>query len=139
MIDREVSLVADQAYSESGVSLYDAVTLTSKDRDTVERFIRDAVSLLARRMADVSRVQTDAGSDLIKLTIDVDDWVGETDADAADAAVMDLERYIVLHAVTAIFQDRRAAVVPTFAERTQAMMDNVVTNLRTRKAPSRTS
>ena len=53
LIEEEVSLAADQAYSDDGVSLYDQVVLTEKDKGTIDRFIDDAVSTLCRRTHDI--------------------------------------------------------------------------------------
>lgn len=54
LIDEEVSLAADQAYSDDGTSLYDQVVLTEKDRGMTEHLIDDAIKVLRRRTYDIS-------------------------------------------------------------------------------------
>ena len=49
-----------------------------------------------------------------------------------------ITRYIVLFSCMRIFEDRYVVLVPTYQERTQAAMDNIINLVRQRKAPSRT-
>ena len=49
-----------------------------------------------------------------------------------------ITRYIVLFSCMRIFEDRYTLLAPTYLERTQAAMDNIVNIVRQRKAPSRT-
>lgn len=53
LVDEEIAQAADQAYSDDGISLYDQVVLTSKDRSLTERFIDDAIKVLCRRLYDI--------------------------------------------------------------------------------------
>jgi hypothetical protein len=130
-IDEEVSRAADEAYGEDGSSLYDSVVLTERDRDTVNRFIDDAVNLLVRRAFDVTKYATDTVSLLPKLVFYVPDF----DESTAGALAKEIDRYIVLYAATSVFQGRRASLVPEYTPRTQAAMDKVIALLKSRKHP----
>lgn len=126
-VDYEVSQAADEAYGDGGVSLYDAVVLTSKDRDAVDQYIDDAVTRLKQRLRGDATLNSDA------LEIDVPDIPDDDEAAADDM----IDRYIVLYAITEIFQTRRPALVPQYSTRTQAALEDVISILRTRKATTR--
>lgn len=53
-VDREVSRVAASAFGEDGSSLYDAIVLTSRDKDTIYEMIDDAASALLTRLSDIA-------------------------------------------------------------------------------------
>lgn len=127
LIDEEVSHVADQAYSESGVSLYDSVVLTSKDAGLVDRFIDDAVSQLIKRESDIAALSNGT------LTFSVPDL--DSSQEAAISA--EITRYISMYASAGIFQQRRAELVPEYTRRTTEALDNIRAMLRKRTAPSR--
>lgn len=142
LTDHEVSQAADDAYADGGVPLYDAVVLTEKDRPAVDRLVADAVNALATRCADICRYSNETHADAVsgdpvvgnlQLVFYVPDMPSSSEA----AVEAEITRYIVLHAATGIFQTRRAALVPQYAERVQSAMDKAVTLLRTREQPTR--
>lgn len=51
-IEEEISRVASRSVSADGVSLYDSVKITSRDRGTIERMIEDMESVLMSRFRD---------------------------------------------------------------------------------------
>lgn len=134
----EVSRVADEAY-DGGVSLYDSIVLTERDRNLVERFIDDAASAMVRRMADVCKfVQETSGTPPTptgrrKLQFNLPD-ADTTETDLTSA----LDRFLTVHATNAVLQERAANRVPEYTTRTQNAMDEFVSLARKRQAPSRT-
>lgn len=126
-VDAEVSRISDAAYSDNGTSLYDAVVLTEKDRDWVEDLIDEAVQALLRPLADIATLSSTT------ITINAPDIVTANATAAADA----ITRYLVLSATMGVLQERRAALVPSFASRVQEALSDVISLVRTRTAPSR--
>ena len=142
LVNAEVSQVADAAYGENGMSLYDTVVLTEKDDDVVDALLEDGIRQLVRTTSDIaSRVETTSATEPNTTTVDkiafsvpdfdTTNWGGE--------ATALIDRFIVLYVCAAIFQQRRAALVPEYTNRAQAALDNAVTLLRKRKTPSRTT
>lgn len=149
LVDEEVSLVADAAYSEQGESLYDSVVLTEKDRPTVERLLDDAVNQFAGREFDICKLSQETYTDefgeaqlssRMRLQFHVPDFdtsmaVLEDGTITGGPLKTELDRYLVLFACAGIFQQRRAALVPEYTARAQSAMDKAVTLLKTRKHP----
>ena len=136
LVDEEVSQVADAAYGENGASLYDTVVLTEKDADTVDRLIDDGIGQFVRTSSDIASLGPHGtGSSAVDaIVLDVPDFASSQE----EAAQAQITRFIVLYVCAAIFQQRRAALVPEYTNRAQAAMDNAVAMLRKRTTPSRT-
>lgn len=128
LVDAEVSLAADEAYADDGTSLYDSVVLTTKDKSLVEQRMDDAVEALVRKCADICKHGTGT------IVFDLPD-APSANSTATTAAI---SRYIVLSVITSIFQSRRVSLVPQYEEKTKAALDDVISLVRTRTAPSRT-
>lgn len=141
LIDEEISKVADDAYSDAGTSLYDSVVMTEKDRSTVERHIDDAVSAFVKREFDVTKHaplafhSDDDEREITKVIPRLQFYVPDFDETMAEALDSELDRYIVLFACSAMFQQRRPALVPEYTTRTQSAMDKAVSLLKSRKHP----
>lgn len=135
LVDAEVSQVADAAYGEDGTPLYDSVVLTSKDEDTVEALLSDGIAQFVRTNADIAHLGThgEGSSAVDAIVVDVPDF----DAAQTDAATEQITRFIVLYTCAAIFQQRRAALVPEYTNHAQAALDNAVAIIRKRTAPTR--
>lgn len=128
LVNEEVSHVADAAYSDDGTSLYDSIVLTEKDDNLVDRFINDAVRLLARATYDICKFASG------KLVFDVPDFDATTQATyVADA----INRYIAMYVAAGFFQQRRPSVVPEYTNRVQDAMNEAITLLRKREAHTR--
>ena len=139
-IKEEVSHVADDAFADDGTALYDSVMVTSRDYPTLERFVDDAVNAFVRREFDIAKFSPETYTDEYgeaQLTgrMRIHFFIPDFDTTMADAAKAELDRYIVLYACAAIFQQRRAAVVPEYTARTQSAMDKAVSLLKSRKHP----
>ena len=139
-IREEVSGVADAAYADDGTALYDAVMVTSRDEPTLERFIDDAVSQFVRREFDITKYSPETYTDENQQTqltgrMRLLFYIPDFDDTMADAATAELDRYIVMYACAALFQQRRPAVVPEYTTRTQTAMDKAVALLKSRKHP----
>lgn len=133
----EISKVADEAYTDDGLSLYDSIILTERDRDTVGDYIDDAVTQFVRREFSVTKnspydqMQSGVMVTIPRLEFNVPDF----DTAMEPYLVKELNRYITLFVCAAIFQHRRAAVVPEYTNRTQSAMDKAVSILKSRKQP----
>ena len=127
LIEEEVAHVADLAYGENGISLYESIFISGKDSGLVQRFIKDAVNYLQRETADISAAGTN------KISFDVPDMP------SANSTVIteEITRFITMFASNGFFKQRRAAVVPEYTTRIQAALDNIQTLLRERTAPTR--
>lgn len=129
LVDSEVSQAADEAYGDNGVSLYDAVVLTSKDEDMVKGYIDDAIALLLRQLYDLASISSST------LTITAPDMPSANEAEIQS----EIGRYIVMRAAADVFQTRRAALVPQYTTRAQEALDNIIALARTRNAPARST
>lgn len=130
MLDEEISKAADEAYGDGGVSLYDSIVLTEKDRSTAYRFIGDGVDALLVRLYDICRYENTADTERLRFHVpDFDDTMEE-------AVKTELDRYLVMFAAAAIFQQRRAALAEEYATRAQTALDKAVVLLKSRKEPN---
>ena len=144
-IREEVSHVADEAYGENGTALYDSVMVTLRDKPTLERFIDDAVSAFVRREFDITKYNHilnyhydedgNPTDQVASVTPRLEFFVPDFDTSMEGAVKAELDRYIVMYACSAIFQQRRATVVPEYTSRTQSAMDKAVSLLKSRKHP----
>lgn len=139
LVDAEVSKVADEAYAEDGTSLYDTIVLTLKDRGTIDGFFPDGLYSFARAISDIAsyyELGSYIGSTpVVKPTLEV--YVPDFDRTQAKAVEAQIDRYLVLYACNALFQQRRSILVPEYTNRVQWAMDNAITLLRKRIAPTR--
>lgn len=144
-IKEEVSHVADAAYAEDGTSLYDSVMVTMRDKRKLQGFIDDAVSQFVRREFDITKYDPEVhyytdelGNETTqvayvtpRLILHVPDF----DSSMEETAKAELDRYIVMYACAAIFQQRRALAAPEYTARAKQAMDNAVAILKYRKHP----
>ena len=135
-IDEEVSRVADESYADNGQSTYDSIVLTSRDRNMVERFIDDAVTSLVRRAFDICKYspEMDEGTPTGRMRLFF--YVPDLDETMEDTIKEEISRYITLYSSAMIFESRRVAAVPQYAERITASMDRAVALLKSRKSPT---
>lgn len=144
-IKEEVSVVADAAYTEDGTSLYDLVMVTARDKHLLENYIDDAVNQFVRRAYDITKPSPDVHyhldeggntTDQVAYVIPrLEFHVPDFDTTMTGELKWELDRYIVLFACSAIFQQRRATLVPEYSNRTQTAMDKAITLLKSRKNP----
>lgn len=127
LVDEEVSRAADSAYSDDGVSLYDNVVLSARDKDTVLRFIGDAVQGIQARLFDVARI--------ISPT-EVHFHLPDFDPSYETSAKAELTRYIVMAVCASLFRQTRAVLVQEYTDRAQLAINNAVVMLKTRKSPA---
>lgn len=125
-IDEQVSLVADEAYSDQGISLYDSIILTKKDDDTVNRHIDDAVRGFVTRTFDIAKIDADG----IKF------YVPDFDESMEDAVKSEITHFIVFAVCAALFKSRRPQAEPEYTERAKAAVEKAVTLLKSRKSPT---
>ena len=121
----ELSHVADKAYTEQGISLYDGVILTSKDDNLVDRFLEDAVNALAGRAFDICYRTTDG------LNFDVPDF----DETMEGAVFSEITRYLSLYIVASFAAQRSIPDYKEYSERAKAAQDKAIILLKSRKLP----
>lgn len=133
LIDEQVSHVADEAYGDNGMSLYDSIILTEKDDENVTTFIDEAVRAFVARMYDVSHMKKDGSdNDVIEM------YLPDFDTSVQDAALGEITHYIVFSVCAAFFQSRRPQAVELYSLRAKAAMDRAVSLLKSRKHPTAT-
>lgn len=149
-ISREVSRAADEAYSDSGQSLYDSVVLTSRDYSTVDKCIDDAVSALVSRAFDICKYSPETkeveaegdeeGETETVLTgrMRLHFYVPDMDPSMEDAAKAEISRYIALFVCSKVFATRRPALAQPYLDDAQAALNKAITILKSRKAPQET-
>ena len=128
LVTEEVSRVAAASYAEDGTSLYDAISIKSRDADTVSRLIRDGVDAAAARLADICTIV----SSPLALTINVPDMDSTKETMAKD----ELDRAISLWAVAAWLKEKMPSRVEEYAERAGAALQNAIVMLKTRTTPT---
>jgi len=136
-IDEEVSIVANDAYGDNGLSLYDSIVLTEKDNDMVGRFIDDAINAFVNRTFDICKYYYTTESGSTETSESLEFYIPDFDETMEQATKDEITKFIVLYACTSLFQSRRPMVVPQFTERMQAALTKAVSLLKSRKSPIR--
>lgn len=126
-----VSRVADEAYGDNGMSLYDTIVLTEKDDDLVDGYIDEAISAFVARLQDICWVSTSSSDLSEKLNIYVPDFEESKENLAKDA----ITSFIVYSTCLEIFKSRRPQVVPEYEARALAALNKAITFLKSRKSP----
>ena len=129
LVDEQVSHVADDAYGDNGMSLYDSIILTEKDDEEVDGYLEDAVRAFVTRMYDVCRMGKEDEEDTIEF------YLPDFDATMQQAALGEITHYLVFSVCAALFQSRRALAVEPYSLRAKASMDRAVALLKSRKSP----
>ena len=122
-VEEEVSRVADTAYSDDGTSLYDGIAIMSSDRDTVGKYLDDAISGIVHRTEDIATVGEDS------ISFDVPGF----DMSKEDIARRELDRYLVMSVCALWFQDRYADKVEEFTQKAKTALDKGVGLLKSIK------
>lgn len=129
VITEEVSRAAAAAYAEDGTSLYDSITIHSRDAGTISRLIWDSVDAIVHRTADICT--------LIPSPLALSFYTPDFDTSKQSAVEDELDRAITLGACAAWFKDKLPARTEEYLARANAALDVAVGLLKTRKAPSR--
>lgn len=127
LVTEEISHVADQAYSDNQIALYDQVMATSKDEGLLKRYVSDAISAFAARTFDICSAIQPGGLEF---------YVPDFDSTMEETALAEISRYVVMSACASFFIQRRVAVAQEYAERAKAAADKAVALLKSRKHPS---
>ena len=134
-IDEEVSHVANEAYSDSGMSLYDSIILTEKDDEMVGRYIDDALNTFVNLVFDICKYFYVTDNNENQPVEQLQFYVPDFDETMEDAMKEEVTKFIVLFVCVSLFQTRRPMVVPQFNDRMQAALTKAVTLLKSRKSP----
>ena len=136
-IDAEVSNVANEAYGDNGLSLYDSIILTEKDNEMVGRFIDDALNAFVSRVFDICKYYYTTDTQNSQTVERLEFYIPDFDETMEDATKEEITKFIVLYVCSSLFQSRRPMVVPQYNERMQAAITKAVTLLKSRKSPIR--
>lgn len=157
-IEREISRVAASSYSDDGGSLYDAIKVTSRDRDILKEFSDGAVSSICSALFDIATFisasdpapenpegstpetasvsEEESDTAVIsqnQISFDVPDF----DESMASNVSYELSKYIVYYACAEWFKDKSAKDVELYTSRASDALAKANVLLKSRKAPKR--
>lgn len=124
LVAEEVSRVANAAYSDDGVSLYDSISIKSRDADTVSRMIRDGLDAVVNRTADICTV--------IPSPLALSLYAPDMDSTKENVVKDELDRAISLWAVSAWLKETFPVRFEEYAARSGAALQNAIVMLKTR-------
>lgn len=132
LVKEEVSRVADLAYTEQGVSLYDAIAIFDRDAATINRMISDAVSVVYERFRDFM-ISPSSTTNTVVFNFYLPDM--ETSQEAV--AKSELTRFLSLQVAALWFQERHTSEFEKYVTRANSALDKAERSLFTRKRVSR--
>lgn len=127
--EKEISRFAATAYSEDGVSLFDAYKVLERDKATLGDYILDALDAICVRLFDVALKGADS------ISFDVPDY----DASMSDSIARELDKFVVMKTCASWLEDKGAPEYARFEKRAVASLDNAHHLIKSRKAPKRSS
>lgn len=133
LVNEEVSRVADLAYSEEGVSLYDSIAIFDRDKDTIDRMIADASSVVYERFRDYIVSPTSAASDSVNISF----YLPDMETSQASVATQELKRFLSYQVVALWLQERYATAYEKYATRATSALEKAELALFTRKRVTR--
>lgn len=126
-IEREISRVAASSYSDDGVALYDSIKVTSRDKDILEDYCRDAINSICVAFAEHVTPATDS------ISLEFPDFDPTLEQSAQD----ELDRYVVYHTCAEWFKDKSVKDVESYTERANDALSKANMLLKSRKRPKR--
>lgn len=137
-IDEEISRVADKAFGDQGLPLYDLIHITSSDHDALRRYIDDAVGKFVSRERDICKysplIEIDEhDNEISHVRLDIN--VPDIEEDNIPLAERELARYLVFYATASHLGPLKADRAQEYVTLQQAAMDKAVQYLKTRKNP----
>lgn len=126
-IKKEVSRFAASAYSDDGSSLYDAYRILSRDEETLEGHISDAVDAICVRLFDVALKNGDG------IVFNVPDY----DSSMSTSINDQLDRFIVMRSCAMWLEEKGAPEYERYEKRAVSALDNAHILIKSRKAPKR--
>lgn len=126
-IKKEVSRFAASAYSDDGSSLYDAYRILSRDEETLEGHISDAVDAICVRLFDVALKSGDG------IVFNVPDY----DSSMSTSINDQLDRFIVMRSCAMWLEEKGAPEYERYEKRAASALDNAHILIKSRKAPKR--
>lgn len=126
-VKKEISRFAATAYSENGVSLYDAYRTTSRDDGTLDGYIQRSKTAICARMPEIA-------------TIGEDDNVSITAPDKAgsDSIIeIELDTFIIMKSCALWLEEKGAPEAERYEARAAVALENANRLIKTRKAPTR--
>lgn len=132
LVKEEVSRIADLAYAENGISLYDAIAIFDRDEDTIKRMIADASSVIAARFRDYLTTSSAQSN-----TESFNFYLPDIDPTQVAIAKTDLTRFLSLHVVSLWLQERYVSEYEKYSNRATLALDMAERALLTRKRVTR--
>lgn len=126
-VKKEISRFAASAHGEDGSPLYDAYKISSRDEETVEGYISDAVDNICVRLFDVAKPSD--GS----IVFDVPDY----DSSMTSSVIGQLDRFVVMRSCASWLGEKGAPEYERYEKRAMSALDNAHILIKSRKAPKR--
>lgn len=129
LVKEEVSRVADLAYTEEGVSLYDAIAIFDRDDATVKRMISDASSVVYERFRDyiIAPTTSQSGTEVFNF------YLPDMEESQKSVASAELTRFLTFQIVSLWFNERYKSEYDNYLERSTAALGKAEMALFTRK------
>lgn len=131
-VNKEVSRAAALSHGDDGSPLYDAYKILSRDQDTLEEYLGDALSVVFMRLYDIATREAADGK--VTITFDVPDF----DLSMEPEVKKELNRHASLMVCSYWFLEKGAAAKSEeFAKRAEAALEKAHVLLKSRKTPKR--
>lgn len=131
-VNREVSRAAAVAHGDDGSPLYDAYRILSRDSDTLQEYLGDAVSAMFLKLRDIATRSQEG--DVVTVSFDVPDF----DTTLEPEVRKELNRFMSLMVCSYWFLEKGAdKKSEEFAGRAEASLGKAHVLLKSRKTPKR--
>lgn len=121
-IEKEISRAAATMYSDDGVSLFDALKVTSRDEDTIEEYIEDSKDAILATMSDIA-----IGLGGV-ISFDVPDF----DVSSKEEVAHLLDRFIIFNTCNQWFKEKGSDRAEMYLQRAEAAITRANILLKTR-------
>lgn len=142
LIDEETSRVAAQSATQDGQPLYDVTHILTMDKDTIGRYLKDALDSLLQRTFNVATFlpaeeDTDEEGETISLPPRIYFNVEDFDDSMTAATHQEITRYITLAVCSLWFTEKGLRESEVYAQRGKAALDKAIQLIYSRKKPER--
>lgn len=129
LVKEEVSRVADFAYTDDNVALYDAIAIFDRDDATVKRMISDASSVVYERFRDyiIAPTTSQSGTEVFNF------YLPDMEESQKSVASAELTRFLTFQIVSLWFNERYKSEYDNYLERSTAALGKAEMALFTRK------
>jgi hypothetical protein len=128
VVEEEVSRVAARSYSSDGVALYDAIRISSRDKDTLGRLMADMAGVIKSRFRLFVTVMPDGS-----LSFRLPDLPEHLQGSIAE----ELDRFISMGVVAKWLEEKKNDQAGVYMERATASINEAELLMMTRKPIAR--